>query len=369
MEYENRTHCPNCKRSYTISEARLATPNLSVKCPACQTRFLAAENVTYAPKHDAQARVHSTPASSKSRTTNQPSKTQTTPDAQQSSPQPNVSPHSTIDPNFGTELDLLGDTTSVLDEDLDALLADLSGKKAPKIQKSPTGTIPNTGMDKLDADELLSKLDIPIASVPTQEHEDDEAWLSALLDNNSTNGTQHDAIPRAPIPTPIHISKTSSSQSKALRQGMFNQVLWALGSFLLLALLVAQYASFNVDNLVKDPKHRATLSAACQILSCTLPSADINAFTVQSIHRPSAHIEGQTDIAGYLNNQSVEQLYPDLLITLHGKDGVVGEALVAPKDYLVVDARLIASGAHVPFLLTLDAPNSEVERVDVRAVY
>lgn len=337
MEYENRTHCPNCKRSYTISEARLATPNLSVKCPACQTRFLAAENVTYAQQSDvAQTSMAQTASDSTAPQTRNTSVSEADFDAQH-------------------------DTTSVLDEDIDALLADLGA--------TPTNDTP---LDSSALDGLDIPLDVPLASIPDQAHEDDEVWLSALLESSASNVDQTKTVP-APNPTPTITDSDAldipSPRSKVARQDILGQVLWGMGSLLLLTLLIVQYASFNVDNLVKNPNHYAKLSAACKILSCTLPSADVSAFTVQALPTASTYIEGQTDIKGYISNHASEQLYPNLHITLHGKDGVIGEALVAPKDYLVANIRLIASGAHVPFLLTLDAPNSEVERVDVRAVY
>ncbi len=150
-------------------------------------------------------------------------------------------------------------------------------------------------------------------------------------------------------------------------------ILWAIGCVLLVALLIVQYTVFNVNSLVKKPSTQATLSTVCHILSCSLPSADLNNIHIGNVqHRNSTvgNSASETDIIASITSLSDKrQLYPNFKITIHGVNGLLGELVVQPKDYLLSEKQIEMATNESFFMLTVPINNAQISKVDVVPFY
>ncbi len=150
-------------------------------------------------------------------------------------------------------------------------------------------------------------------------------------------------------------------------------VLWSVGCVLLVILLVVQYTVFNVNSLVRKSGTQATLSTVCKILSCSLPSADLNNLHIGDIEHKYSTVGNpntETDIIASitsLNNK--RQLYPNFKITIHGMNGLLGELVVQPKDYLLSEKQIEMATSESFFMLTVPINNAEISKVDVVPFY
>lgn len=363
MQYENRTCCPNCQRSYHLSEARLNTPNLMVRCPACQTRFLASEHST---------RIAKTPKSSENTGTGAPSAPVSTTQRAapaQTAPKPSVTsaapttPRRTPDAASNGKHDPLKDILSNLAKrpTRQDRATKASNTPPPSASHQQSGAI---SPEFVDIDALTPK------KTHNEEHDlDDEAWLSALLDNNATPSNSASAsIAQAPVAAPT--PKPQTKRHASVRASLAPTLLWGFGCLLLLALLLVQYAIFNIDHLVKKPNHKNILQQVCSVIPCDLPNADIDMLNISGTgFSPSKSAPNHLDLSATLTNQSQkEQLYPNLLIQLYYHGTLVGDAAIAPKDYLLTNARLINAGTQTPILLSLGV-NDAVDQVSITPFY
>ncbi len=167
---------------------------------------------------------------------------------------------------------------------------------------------------------------------------------------------------------------TPTSQQIASKKSPVAFILWLLGCVLLIALIIVQYVVFNVNTLVKDADANAKLMSACKILSCSLPSADLNNLQLGGVgHRAS--LVGSADresdvIASLINHGTQPQLYPNLRVSIQGENGLLGEFVAQPKDYLISEEQVEMAPSHeVFFMFTVPVHNDEILSVDIKPFY
>ena len=150
-------------------------------------------------------------------------------------------------------------------------------------------------------------------------------------------------------------------------------ILWTLGCLVLALLLAAQYVIFNLETLVKDPLNAERLQTVCAIAACGLPSADLEALTVTTPNHLSSQIKttGEfSDISATLINQSSQaQLYPDIKVSVYGDEGLIGEFIASPKDYLLGKQSQLAASSGRQLLFTVPIANEQIRDVTMMPLY
>lgn len=166
------------------------------------------------------------------------------------------------------------------------------------------------------------------------------------------------------------IQHSPTSQQIALKKSPVTTLLWLIGCLLLIALLIVQYAVFNINTLIKDPEHNAQLIEVCELLSCSLPSANLNELIIQNLQH-EATTSNQTNIKASITNQGAHsQLYPNLKVSISGQNGLIGEFVAEPKDYLLSEEQTeIASTHENYFMFTIPVDDTTVSNIDIQPFY
>lgn len=329
----NQTQCPHCQTTYPMPAAKLGDPNARAKCGKCQQVFFLNANLlgsspaTQA-KRQAKGQANPTP---------QPNQTSQTlahsaPTSPQEIPAPKRTKRIKPAPTEGMIYDEMDGTEenkpktvldiSFSDDELDSFLKD-NISFASTVKSTKDEMADNEGEESW-ADDLLK----------------DTKPISTAQDTNSnsiTNNVDLDAIIPVAIPKPkkptsikdIQPNKPTAQQL-ATKKSFGSQLLWLVGCLLLVGLLAVQYALFNVDKLAKNPKTASLAHAVCGIVSCNMPSADLNSLEVTSSLKNKKDV-----IIDITNKTSSEQIFPYLLVQFKDSSGVVVADFVADtKDYL-----------------------------------
>ena len=150
-------------------------------------------------------------------------------------------------------------------------------------------------------------------------------------------------------------------------------LLWTLGCLVLTLLLFAQYVMFNLNTLVKNPVHARRLQTLCSIASCSLPSADLSAFSVIDTKYQASRINTKasfSDISAAINNQSLQaQLYPHIKVSVYGVNELIGEFIAAPEQYLVGKQSQLAANSRKQILFTVPVANTQISKVAINLIY
>lgn len=150
-------------------------------------------------------------------------------------------------------------------------------------------------------------------------------------------------------------------------------LLWTLGCLVLALLLFAQYVMFNLNTLVKNPVHAERLQTLCSIAICSLPSADLSAFSVSDTKYQASRINtksGFSDISAAINNQSSQaQLYPHIKVSVYGVNALIGEFIAAPEQYLVGKQSQLAANSRKQILFTVPVANTQITKIAINPIY
>ena len=216
----------------------------------------------------------------------------------------------------------------------------------------------------------------------------DESWLEKLLkeqnqgeevSNNDTDLSQllldmgvdfkeenDQAAHSKRLQAQAKFSPTPSRRSMA-------SLLWTLGCLVLALLLFAQYVMFNLNTLVKNPVHAERLQTLCSIAICSLPSADLSAFSVSDTKYQASRINtksGFSDISTAINNQSSQaQLYPHIKVSVYGVNALIGEFIAAPEQYLVGKQSQLAANSRKQILFTVPVANNQISKIAINPIY
>ena len=219
--------------------------------------------------------------------------------------------------------------------------------------------------------EMLLQEQNPTADTAINDHED-TGLTQQLTDiglpslNNQTNNQAH----TNKIQKRMQSSEVNSSHHNT---PAISRLLWSVGSGLLILLLFMQYIIFNIDTLAKTPAVASRLQAVCSVFSCTIPSADINAFVITKPTVKATQVRNAknfSDIQAQLVNQSVQvQLLPNLKVSIYNKDTIIGEFVAQPSDYLLSSETKLTAERRKSVMFTVPIIAKKVSKVMIEPIY
>lgn len=249
-------------------------------------------------------------------------------------------------------------------------------------------TTPATIMSSVDANNIYADIEAPIGN-----HTSENAWLETLLqeENNATAHTTNsepDDTDLSQLLSTIGMASDDQDKINQVRNDKIQAhmqttsirtqmpvatVLWSIGCLVLALLLFAQYIIFNVDTIVKNLEHAARLQAICATASCSLPHADITALSITKLtYRPSQvkAASAFSDIQADLVNQSTQaQLFPNLKVSIHGKNALIGEFIALPKNYLLSPQNQLGANSRKSVMFTVPVAANQIKQVTIDPIY
>lgn len=385
--------CPNCQHAFKINDEQLAVRHGYVRCSHCKTIFSAAEQLEQ-----------------KKFTNNNPL----------SSPNPQT-PSALIDDKSE---EILFDDESGLDEAGNLIVDEPVKPISPyPLSQSHTKSAYAKSNSTIDDLEIIDNFDqLPIAknSNPkimigdedaveatdlAQDNEtlgDEQAWLLSLMaqadDNEAADDTAGakrgmDGVFNTDIFDQIAIDTRSEQQSdllayqqkiderlsqqvssqQSLNAKFFNMdIVWGLGSLLLIFVLAAQYIVFNINTLITSKTNAALLSTIChKIPACQLPLADTELIDVQMLSLAhSSKQAGQTDMIFTLTNTTDNNIvYPSVKVSLRSGNTILAQTLLTPTDYLEAGNNYLMPHQIKPIKLRIDFPKTKVQAANIELVY
>ncbi|MFW2177351.1 MULTISPECIES: DUF3426 domain-containing protein [unclassified Moraxella] len=373
----HQTQCPSCQHIFNITNEQLSLKSGFARCNNCHKIFSAVENLIGSPVVPTSPTAHP----------------------------PVQAPAK--DNSFHT--DLLFDDDSGLDESGNPI-----NDPTPKVH---TFSSSRRGKKNANASadlEIIENFDdLPSKKLPTftnnknADSDHDDSWVNELLEAENRNEEVKEVIPNSKLSTisresnnvsslldelgvgvdfeaPAHEDKylqkveqrfqnQASSQKGIKTTSIGMTLIWAIGSLLLGLLLVAQYAIFNVNQLVTKPQTLNTLTSVCELspIDCNLPMADTSLLNIKTLTvTPSKQDSKKTDVIFTLENTAQRQLvYPNLKITLRSATTTQAQLLLSPREYTETDSAYLVGGQIKPVKLRIDFPKSNFEHVDIEPIY
>ena len=390
--------CPNCQHAFRINDEQLAVRHGYVRCSHCKTIFSAAEQL------EQKKFANNNPLSS-----------------------PNHQTSSALidDKSEG----ILFDDESGLDEAGNLIVNEPVKPTSPyALSKSSTTSAKAKSTSKLDDFEIIDNFEqLPKAkdSKPKKPIIDDKdaaeaielaqdkdasgdenAWLQRLMAQADDNEAMDDSSsahtkPKRGINTVFNtdifdqiaidtgseqqadllayqkkiderLSQQVSSQ-QSLNAKFFNMdIVWGLGSLLLIFVLAAQYIIFNINTLITSTTNAAVLSTIChKIPACQLPLADTGLIDVQMLKLAhSSKQAGQTDVVFTLTNTTDNNIiYPSVKVSLRNGNTILAQTLLTPTDYLEAGNNYLMPHQIKPIKLRIDFPKTKVQAANIELVY
>lgn len=339
MSNQYHTQCPKCQAIYPIPASKLNDHNARAKCGRCQQVFL----------------LHSYRLSN----TNAPVE-----------PVMNAATVSTSHTHLASQ---------VATPAKQSLQASSDATDNPMIFDDMGGqeTKPAAKVRFLDEelDEFLNQ-DIKANERQNPHNKEDESWLQDLLAEpkdtaqakpsnqvDSTKTNEIDLVSIIPAADDVHelprknksfakvFSNKPTTQQLATKKPLGVQLMWLIGCLILLVLLGAQYAIFNLDKLVKNPQYAPIVQKFCTLAKCSIPNADLSNLTIDA--KIKNHKQATDVIITIHNKSGHEQLYPDLLVRLKNKEGmVVADFVAGSYSYLSESQKSILGNQSKKIMLT-----------------
>ena len=168
------------------------------------------------------------------------------------------------------------------------------------------------------------------------------------------------------------LSQQVSSQ-QSLNAKFFNMdIVWGLGSLLLIFVLAAQYIIFNINTLITSKTNAAVLSTIChKIPACQLPLADTELIDVQMLKLDHSSKQArQTDVVFTLTNTTDNNIiYPSVKVSLRSGNTILAQTLLTPTDYLEAGNNYLMPHQIKPIKLRIDFPKTKVQAANIELVY
>ena len=390
--------CPNCQHAFRINDEQLAVRHGYVRCSHCKTIFSAAEQL------EQKKFANNNPLVSPN----------------------NQTPSALIDDKSEG---ILFDDESGLDEAGNLIVNEPVKPTSPyALSKSSTTSAKAKSTSKLDDFEIIdnfeqlpkdkdSKPKKPIiddkdaaeAIELAQDKDasgDENAWLQSLMAQADDNEAMDDSSathtkPKRGMNTVFNtdifdqiaidmgseqqadllayqkkiderLSQQVSSQ-QSLNAKFFNMdIVWGLGSLLLIFVLAAQYIIFNINTLITSKPNAALLSTIChKIPACQLPLADTELIDVQMLALAhSSKQAGQTDMIFTLTNTTDNNIiYPSVKVSLRSGNTILAQTLLTPSHYLEAGNNYLMPHQIKPIKLRIDFPKTKVQAANIELVY
>ena len=390
--------CPNCQHAFKINDEQLAVRHGYVRCSHCKTTFSAAEQLEqkkFANNNPLSSPNHQTPSAliddkserilfddesgldeagnlivnepvkptspyalSKSSTTSAKAKSTSQLDDfeiidnfEQLPKDKDSKPKKPIidDKDAAEAIELAQDKDASGDENawLQRLMAQADDNEAMD-DSSAAHTKPKRGMDGLFNTDIFDQIAIDTGS----EQQADLLAYQKKIDER--------------------LSQQVSSQ-QSLNAKIFNMdIVWGLGSLLLIFVLAAQYIIFNINTLITSTTNAAVLSTIChKIPACQLPLADTELIDVQMLALAhSSKQAGQTDMIFTLTNTTDNNIiYPSVKVSLRSGNTILAQTLLTPSHYLEAGNNYLMPHQIKPIKLRIDFPKAQVQAANIELVY
>lgn len=425
-----KTQCPHCQACFKIQQTQLNKVNATVSCDQCQQSFLVnkhliltadavststiQENTTTDTNTLSDSNGHS------AQTADNHNKNQHAAGASKSPLTPSHLKNISSDTLIGDDLihdgliydDMDSDEPeeSVLEYDsldsMDAWLTQASNMNnssyTSTADNQPTSNLSkktdknNASSAKVSSDattENSSSAQMALSSAAANDiHANvddtaDNSWLEKLLkDQNKSEEVRQDDTDLSQLlldmGVPIKDEASTSEERVRKAQAKFTptpqrrsiaSLLWTLGCLVLALLLFAQYVIFNLETLMKNPVHAERLQSVCAVAACSLPSADLTAFTITNLNHKSSKIKmdgKSSDVSATLNNRSAKaQLYPNVKVSVYGANDMIGEFIATPADYLLSKQSQLAANSSRNILFTIPVANRQIREVTISPLY
>lgn len=371
-----KTQCPICDALFVLPEKALDNPLAKARCKHCQSIFLVNEHIY-------QAESDSSVETVLEDTSNQVTLAKTDKVASVANVRPIFSKDGSneVDEYGLGDVDWRSDATpatrhpdsrysdsnqakhainkdayDAANADADAAwLDELLDEELPVVTDTDpmsAGVDDNSAREDLEAGDLkdlLSEFGVESVTPATVTREEVLAKMNARLEN--------DRATQRHIPGPSPMAK----------------LFWIIGCLALALLLFAQYVIFNVDNLVKDPANASKLAKVCELANCSLPGANLQVLALSHIkHRPSqvnAQATHSDIMAAIINQSDVEQLYPNLKVSIYDDQGLIGDFVAGPEDYLTPPQRMIIGQQAKLIMFTVPVKDAKIDRIDISTFY
>ena len=213
----------------------------------------------------------------------------------------------------------------------------------------------------------------------------ENTWLEALLQeqNNKADSVANDyhsiELEQQLIDIKVPTANAYANSQAHLQSSVvttpqpISTLLWSVGIGLLILFLIMQYIIFNIDSLAKNPAVGSSLQAACSVMHCTMPSADINAFVITKPTVKASQVKNSrtfSDIQAQLINESGKtQLLPNLKVSIYNEDTIIGEFVAQPSDYLLSSETKLGTERHKSVMFTVPIIIKKVTKVMIEPLY
>ena len=411
-----KTQCPHCQACFKIQQTQLNKANSTVSCQHCQQSFLVNEHLIVTPdvpntstaQTDTKTphindrfdpRTHSaapTKAHNKNQNGLSDSKSSLN-KRHEKHPSSNTLIHDDL---IYDDMDTEKSDDSILEYDsLDSMDAWLTQANYTSTAAHKPSNQSYKANNKSNSDAPLktstsTAITEPVVLSSTAannihaniDNTADNSWLEQLLkEQNKKEDTPTDDTDLSQLLLEMGVplkddetleERTRNSQARFVPSSGKHSIaslLWTLGCLVLALLLFAQYVIFNLETLVKNPAHAQRLQAICSIAVCSLPSADLTAFTITNPNHKSSQVQVTgtfSDISATLNNQSAKsQLYPNVKVSIYGKNDLIGEFIATPNDYLLSKQSNLVADSNRQLLFTIPVANTQIREVTISPLY
>lgn len=413
-----KTQCPHCQACYSVRQTQLNQVNATISCDRCQQSFLVNKHLvvnseviqkpTSQKNIPAQQKAQTQPISNEQKATT--SSNQHNPQNVPNRPTPSISKKKSSD--ILIHDDLIYDDMDIDDpednvqeydslDSMDAWLTQASNTspsvattEKPKATPSketikspnPSTKKPSTSTISASTQDMLSSA-VANDIHANVESTDNNSWLQKLLEEqNQDEETPPDDTDLSQLLSDMgvpvkdedpaaddRLRKTQLPFAPTQTTRSIASLLWILGCLVLALLLAAQYVIFNLENLVKSPAYAQRLQSICSVAACSLPSADLSALTINNTFHRSSQIKTAgtfSDIGATLSNGSSQaQLYPNIKISVYGRDELIGEFIADPNDYLLGKQSQLAANTDRQLLFTIPVANAQIREITMTALY
>lgn len=415
-----KTQCPHCQACYSVKQTQLNQVNATISCDRCQQSFLVNKHLvvnseviqkpTSQKNIPAQQKAQTQPISNEQKATT--SSNQHNPQNVPNRPTPSISKKKSSD--ILIHDDLIYDDMDIDDpeenvqeydslDSMDAWLTQASNTspsvsttekpKAPSSKetiKSPNPSIKKPSTSTISASSSTQDMLSSAAANDIHanvESTDNNSWLQKLLEEqNQPEETPPDDTDLSQLLSDMgvpvkdedpvadeRLRKTQLPFAPTQTTRSIASLLWILGCLVLALLLAAQYVIFNLENLVKNPAYAQRLQSICSVAACSLPSADLSALTISNTFHRSSQIKTAgtfSDIGATLSNGSPQaQLYPNVKISVYGRNKLIGEFIADPNDYLLGKQSQLAANTDRQLLFTIPVASAQIRDITMTALY
>ncbi len=210
------------------------------------------------------------------------------------------------------------------------------------------------------ADEPPSTTDTDTPPIEKQQSVDNNDAATESAIETTTETIPHEAVAEASKANKEDTGQTHSQQlieefqEQTKPQGKGQRLIWALSSLPLAALLVLQYAYFNVNQLSQNTQYRPALAGLCSLTGCELPllNSPLQIELAQRDIRAHNKKKNVLVVKAIITNQAdVTLAFPMMQLSMQDITGhtMTGRRFL-PGEYLVdsnnIDSGIAAKQSH-----------------------